>query len=223
MVSIVSTPICGWICGQTADLSGTVGRIFGAELHLCLQRGQQTFFRQFLMVYSRFCSVPFAFQHSLKTVFPCTPHLSVAVNVVRHRCSTYSGLAWPQSKKVVKVKLVCLKRLQSKGNLRRWIAPLSPIRRKFLIPAARGHCVGRLIFTSVFLCFRLQFPLDFGLVFRYCVGCKSHTNAENRRECMTNMKKTQRRRTDGSHPRNCPHHPRHSNSSASRIHPHKQL
>ena len=29
------------------------------------------------------------------------------------------------------------------------------------------------------------------------------------------------RRTDGSHPRNCPHHPRHSDSGASRIYPGK--
>ena len=47
------------------------------------QRGQQTFFRQFWAAYSRFCSTLFAFWHSLKPVFPCTPCLSVAVYVVR--------------------------------------------------------------------------------------------------------------------------------------------
>ena len=52
-------------------------------MHLCLQRGQQRFFRQFLMVCRRFCSVPFAFRRSLKPVFPCVPRLSVAVYVVR--------------------------------------------------------------------------------------------------------------------------------------------
>lgn len=43
--------------------------------------------------------------------------------------------------------------------------------------------------TSVFLRFRLQFPFDYKSVFRYCAGCKSYTNTENRREHMTNMKK----------------------------------
>lgn len=54
------------------------------------QRGQQRFFRQFLIVYSRFYSVPFAFWHSLKPVLPRAPRLSVAVYVVRHRCSIYA-------------------------------------------------------------------------------------------------------------------------------------
>ena len=95
------------------------GKLLSPELHHRLQRGQRRFFIQFLMVYSRFCSAPFASQYSLKPVFPCVPRLSVAVYVVRHRCSTYLGLARPQLKKVVKVKLVCLKRLQSNGNLRK--------------------------------------------------------------------------------------------------------
>lgn len=47
------------------------------------QRGQQTFIWIILMVYSRFSSVRFAFQHSLTTMFPRVPHLSVAVYVVR--------------------------------------------------------------------------------------------------------------------------------------------
>ena len=92
------------------------------------QRGQQTFFRQFWAVYSRFCSTLFAFWNSLKPVFPCTPCLSVAVYVVRNRCSTCtlrSGPARSQSKKVVKVKSVCPKHLQYNKNLRWWIAPLS--------------------------------------------------------------------------------------------------
>nr|WP_325180339.1 hypothetical protein [uncultured Oscillibacter sp.] len=58
------------------------------KLHRYKQRGQQTFFRQFLMVYNRFRSVPFAFWHSLKAVFPCAPRLSVAVYVVRNHCGT---------------------------------------------------------------------------------------------------------------------------------------
>ena len=86
-----------------------------------IQRGQQTFFRQFLMVYSRFCSVSLAFQHSLKTVFPRTPCLSVAVYVVRNRCgicALRSGPAQSQSKKVAKVESLCLKCLQLNRNLR---------------------------------------------------------------------------------------------------------
>ena len=85
------------------------------------QRGQQTFFRQFLMVYSRFYSVPFAFRHSLKPVFPRAPRLSVAVYVVRNHCGIWtlgSEPAQSQSKKVVKVKSVCFRRLQSNGNRR---------------------------------------------------------------------------------------------------------
>ena len=107
-------------------------------LHLCYQRGQQTFFRQFLMVYSRFRSVLFAFRHSLKPVFPHVPRLSVAVYVVRNRCSTCTLRSEPalsQSKKVVKVKSVCPKRPRSNRNLRRWIAPLSTMRRKFYNPS----------------------------------------------------------------------------------------
>ena len=96
-----------------------------------IQRGQQRFFRQYLLVYSRFCSVPFVLWYSLKPVFPRVPRLSVAVYVVRHLCNTYSGLAQPQSKKTVNVKSVCLNRLQSNINLRRWIAPLSTMRSDF--------------------------------------------------------------------------------------------
>ena len=52
-------------------------------LRRCIQRGPQRFFKQFLMVYSRFCSVSFTLRHSLKTVFPRVPCLSVAVYVVK--------------------------------------------------------------------------------------------------------------------------------------------
>ena len=47
------------------------------------QRGLQRFFGQILIIYSRFYSFSFTLQHSLKTVSPCVPHLSVAVYVVR--------------------------------------------------------------------------------------------------------------------------------------------
>ena len=56
------------------------------------QRGLQTFFGQFLMVYSHFCSVQFAFRHSLKPVFPRVPRLSVAVYVVRMIIATKEAL-----------------------------------------------------------------------------------------------------------------------------------
>ena len=46
------------------------------------------FFTYFLLVYSRFRSISFAFQHSLKTVFPYIPRLSVAGYVVRNPCGT---------------------------------------------------------------------------------------------------------------------------------------
>ena len=74
------------------------------------QRGQQTFFRQFLMVYSRLRSVPFAFRHSLKAVFPCAPRLSVAVYVVGNHCGTLnfrSGQALPRTAKVVRFESGC--------------------------------------------------------------------------------------------------------------------
>ena len=41
------------------------------------------FFAYYSFIYSRFCSVPFAFRHSLNTVFPCIPRLSVAGYVVK--------------------------------------------------------------------------------------------------------------------------------------------
>ena len=59
------------------------GRSSIPELHLCLQRGLQRFFGQFVVVYSYFHSSPFAFRHSLETVSPYTPRLSVAAYVVK--------------------------------------------------------------------------------------------------------------------------------------------
>jgi len=35
------------------------------------------------MVYSRFLSIPLALRYSLKMMFPCVPHLSVAGHVVK--------------------------------------------------------------------------------------------------------------------------------------------
>ena len=126
------------------------------KLHRYKQRGQQTFFGQFLMVYIRFCSASFDFRHSLRPVFPRVPRLSVADYVVRHRYSTYSGLAQPQSKKTVNVKSVCLNRLQSNINLRRWIAPLSTTRRKFYDTSRKTALCGSLNFyLCLIYCFLL--------------------------------------------------------------------
>ena len=73
---------------------GMIHRNLGCtQLRWQRQRGRQTFFRQFLRVNRRFCSVFFAFRCSLDPVFPRAPRLSVAVYGVRRRCSTYSGLA----------------------------------------------------------------------------------------------------------------------------------
>ena len=49
----------------------------------CKQRGLQRFFGQILTIYSRFCSILFTLRHSLKTVFPRVPRLSVAGYVVK--------------------------------------------------------------------------------------------------------------------------------------------
>ncbi|CDC68236.1 unknown [Oscillibacter sp. CAG:155] len=66
-------------------------------------------------------------------------------------------------------------------------------------------------------------PIDFYLLFWYCVGCKSPTKYGIQEEKHEQHEKTYGRRTDSRHPRNRPHHPRHSDSSVRRIHPSKQL
>ena len=110
-------PVLGQVMGQVQKCGqGPHG------VHQRLQRGQQTFFRQFLMVYSRFRSTSFAFRHSLKPVLPRVPRLSVAVYVVRNHCGTYTLRSEPersQFKKMVKVKPVCPKHPQSDRNLGR--------------------------------------------------------------------------------------------------------
>ena len=65
------------------------------KLHHSLQRGHQRFSRHFLMGYSCFCSNSFAFRHSLETVSPCTPRLSVAGYVVRKVNFTSSDTEGP--------------------------------------------------------------------------------------------------------------------------------
>ena len=80
------------------------------------------------MVYSRFCSVSFTLRHSLKTVFPRVPCLSVAVYVVK--------------------KIVTPKEPLHKHN-------------KVLCNTLNFHpCISPFI------------PIDFRLLFRYCVTCK---------------------------------------------------
>ena len=74
------------------------------------------------------------------------------------------------------------------------------------------------------LCISLFVPIDLHLLFWYCIVCKSpYKTLKSGGKTNDRHKKAQRRRTDGSHPRNRSHHPRRSDSSASRIHPGKQL
>lgn len=70
------------------------------------------FFTYFPLVYSRFCSISFAFRHSLQTGFPYIPRLSVADYVVRNPCGAWSSRPEAilfQAKKVVKFELDRLK------------------------------------------------------------------------------------------------------------------
>ena len=53
------------------------------HVSLSLPTAMVIFFTYFLLVYSCFCSISFAFRHSLKTVFPYIPRLSVADYVVK--------------------------------------------------------------------------------------------------------------------------------------------
>ena len=46
------------------------------------QRGKKRFFTRFLLISCRFRSIPLAFRHSLKALFPCAPHCTVAEDVV---------------------------------------------------------------------------------------------------------------------------------------------
>lgn len=86
-------------------LLGKVGRHFlfltthivtpGAKLHKLLlletaqdlrgsiQRGKKRFFTRFPLILCRFRSIPLAFRHSLKALFPCAPHCTVAEDVVK--------------------------------------------------------------------------------------------------------------------------------------------
>ena len=75
-----------WTAGVRGGVS--IGSGSFVLINYLLQRGLQRFFGQILIVYSRFCSVSFALWHSLKTVFPRVPCLSVAVYVVRKIVTT---------------------------------------------------------------------------------------------------------------------------------------
>jgi len=78
------------------------------------------FFTYFPLVYSRFCSISFAFRHSLKTAFPYIPRLSVAGYVVRNPCGTWVSSPEAilfQAKKVVKFESGCLKPTVNSGEV----------------------------------------------------------------------------------------------------------
>jgi hypothetical protein len=87
------------------------------------------FFVYFSLVYSRFCSISFAFRHSLQTGFPYIPRLSVAGYVV---------------KKIVSPKETVHKHNEALCNL-----------------------------LAFHLCISPFIPIDFRLLFRYCVACQS--------------------------------------------------
>ena len=85
-----------------------------------LPTAMATFFVYFSLVYSRFCSISFAFRHSLKTAFPCIPLLSVAGYVVRNPCGTWVSSPEAilfQAKKVVKFESGCLKPTVNSGEV----------------------------------------------------------------------------------------------------------
>ena len=53
------------------------------ELRDCKQRGKKRFFTRCPLISCRFRSIPLAFRHSLKALFPCAPHCTVAEDVVK--------------------------------------------------------------------------------------------------------------------------------------------
>jgi len=78
------------------------------------------FFAYFPLIYSRFCSISFAFRHSSKTAFPYIPRLSVAGYVVRNPCGTWVSSPEAilfQAKKVVKFESGCLKPTVNSGEV----------------------------------------------------------------------------------------------------------
>ena len=55
---------------------------------------------------------------------------------------------------------------------------------------SHGLYVKCFVFALGFLRFRLQFPIDFRLLFRYCVTCETYAKYKNQEEMqMTNTKK----------------------------------
>ena len=98
------------------------------------------------MVYRRFCSILFTLRHSLKPVFPCVPHLSVAVYVVR-RIDTPEEAPYKHNEALCNM-------------------------------------------LDFHLCISLFIPIDFRLLFRYCVTCETYAKYKNQAEMqMTNTKK----------------------------------
>ena len=88
------------------DSSGILELLSRFELETSsLPTAMAIFFVYFSLVYSRFCSISFAFRHSLQTGFPYIPRLSVAGYVVRNPCGTWVSSPEAilfQAKKVVK-------------------------------------------------------------------------------------------------------------------------
>ena len=117
--------VCGQCCGQARFCrnfstgkfppQATVPRTSGLSLsgewigHLSSQIDIERFFALFSLVLRRFCSILFAFRHSLKALFPYTPRHSVAETVVRNASrplpsarsagaeDRYFSLLWPSA------------------------------------------------------------------------------------------------------------------------------
>ena len=78
------------------------------------------YFLHIFLVYSCFCSILFAFRHSLQTGFPYIPRLSVADYVVRNPCGTWVSSPEAilfQAKKVVKFESGRLKPTVNSGEV----------------------------------------------------------------------------------------------------------
>ena len=106
---------------ESMDSSGILELLPRFELGTSsLPTAMAIFFAYFPLIYSRFCSISFAFRHSLKTAFPYIPRLSVAGYVVRNPCGTWVSSPEAilfQAKKVVKFESGCLKPTVNSGEV----------------------------------------------------------------------------------------------------------
>ena len=72
-------------CNSEGGIKQVISMLSTAqELWDCKQRSGKRFFTQFPLVLHSFRSIPLAFHHSSKPLFPCVPHRTVAENVVKN-------------------------------------------------------------------------------------------------------------------------------------------